>query len=122
MTSDDRRREADSIREQFATLLKQVCDIEINIAEINVKLENIHSAKNKNHDEIMELMSKVNHTLYGNGQIGVTGILYNHGEDIKKIDSRVEKQETKLAWCVGICILVVGFAEAAKFLLPLFIK
>ena len=69
---------------------------ESQLAVINEKLDSLIKAREEDREWIETMLQKHDHTLYGNGTVGVTTVLSNHGQILKA-----------LVWVVGVVVLAV---------------
>lgn len=109
--SERRKRDSDmdELKAQISDIAKRTTDVQVDIAILGNKIENLHRAKNDNHAMLMHLIEKHNISLYGDDPPGITLQLH----ELKGIPAKVNSMELKMATWAGAAVAIVFIIKFA---------
>lgn len=76
---------------------------------LDQKVDNLHSAKDRAHQSVLEIIRKQNETLYGNGRPGLTTMVAGLGESVKSMDKNIAIHSKIDGWIHATILTIVLF-------------
>lgn len=78
-------------------------DVQLDLRGLSEQVKNLHNDKNNKHKEISEKLEKLDHTIYGNGQLG----LISKVEKLKDLPEELKKMRQKVDIWNGVILASV---------------